>query len=59
MNVVKAKLSRENIINCNKCMNQMKNDHIFQCIWKLQNENDISYEQINKKIHKKIKLNSE
>ena len=30
----------------NKCLNEMNNTHLFQCTWKLKNENYISYEQI-------------
>ena len=31
---------------CNECLNEMNNSHLFQCTWKLQNENYISNEEI-------------
>ena len=47
MNDIKANFcSKKKIEICNKCLNEMNNSHLFQCTWKLQNENDISYEQI-------------
>ena len=47
MNNIKANFcSRNQIENCNECLNGMDNYHLFQCTWKLHNTNNISYEQI-------------
>ena len=42
MNDIKANFcSRNKIEHCNKCLNEMNNNHLFQCTWKLQNEKDL------------------
>ena len=47
MNDIRANFcSRKKIEICNKYLNEINNNNLFQCTWKLQNENDISYEQI-------------
>ena len=47
MNNLKANFcSRQQIENCDKCEKKMNNEHLFECTWKTNNLNNITYEQL-------------